>query len=209
MVATDLTPAMVDRIRLRAARLGREVDARVMDAHALEFPDGSFDAVILPPPDGRRGAGPGPGAARGGARAPAWWTHYDLRQVPAEGDAPSLTHAMAGIAWVGRALMIGMLVISAFAGAFTLPIAEAGLESQAGGLGEVNSGERVMVAGTQLGRICSSTALWMASGCGSPCCTISHASSAVRRQISQSAAWPLSKHSRALLIPSPMHPHQQ
>lgn len=47
MVATDLTPAMVDRIRRRAAGLDREVDARVMDAHALEFPDASFDAVIL------------------------------------------------------------------------------------------------------------------------------------------------------------------
>jgi ubiquinone/menaquinone biosynthesis C-methylase UbiE len=47
VVATDLTPAMVERIRARAARLGREVDARVMDAHKLDFPDGSFDAVIL------------------------------------------------------------------------------------------------------------------------------------------------------------------
>lgn len=47
VVATDLTPAMVERIRARARRLGRAVDARVMDAHALDFPDGSFDAVIL------------------------------------------------------------------------------------------------------------------------------------------------------------------
>lgn len=47
VVATDLTPAMVERIHRRAARLGREVDARVMDAQALEFPDASFDAVIL------------------------------------------------------------------------------------------------------------------------------------------------------------------
>ena len=46
VVATDLTPAMVERIRARAARLGREVDARVMDAHALDFPDGHFNAVI-------------------------------------------------------------------------------------------------------------------------------------------------------------------
>lgn len=47
VVATDLTPAMVDRIRARAARLGRHVDVRVMDAQALGFPDDSFDAVIL------------------------------------------------------------------------------------------------------------------------------------------------------------------
>ena len=47
VVATDITPAMVRRTRDRAARLGREVDARVMDAAALDFPDGSFDAVIL------------------------------------------------------------------------------------------------------------------------------------------------------------------
>ena len=47
VVATDLTPAMVERIRGRAARLGSDVDARVMDAHALDFPDGYFDAVIL------------------------------------------------------------------------------------------------------------------------------------------------------------------
>ena len=47
VVATDLTPAMVERIRVRARRLGRSVDAHVMDAHALDFPDESFDAVIL------------------------------------------------------------------------------------------------------------------------------------------------------------------
>ena len=47
VVATDLTPAMVERIRTRAARLLRDVDARVMDAHALDFPDGYFDAVVL------------------------------------------------------------------------------------------------------------------------------------------------------------------
>lgn len=47
VVATDLTPAMVERTRRRAAALGREVDARVMDAQALDFPDESFDAVVL------------------------------------------------------------------------------------------------------------------------------------------------------------------
>lgn len=47
VTATDLTPAMVERIRRRAGRLGRAVDACVMDAQALDFPDESFDAVIL------------------------------------------------------------------------------------------------------------------------------------------------------------------
>ncbi|MGE5607846.1 MAG: class I SAM-dependent methyltransferase [Bacillota bacterium] len=47
VVATDLTPAMIARLQRRAERLGMNVDARVMDGHALKFPDASFDAVIL------------------------------------------------------------------------------------------------------------------------------------------------------------------
>jgi len=47
VAAVDLTPAMVERTRRRAAALGRPVDARVMDAQALEFPDASFDALVL------------------------------------------------------------------------------------------------------------------------------------------------------------------
>lgn len=47
VTATDLTPAMVERTRHRAQRLGRPVDARVMDAQALDFADGTFDAVVL------------------------------------------------------------------------------------------------------------------------------------------------------------------
>jgi phosphatidylethanolamine/phosphatidyl-N-methylethanolamine N-methyltransferase len=47
VVATDLTPAMVERTRRRARALGRTVDARVMDAQALDFVDGEFDAVVL------------------------------------------------------------------------------------------------------------------------------------------------------------------
>ena len=57
--AVDITPAMVDRTRRRAAALGREIDARVGDAQALDYPDAFFDAVILHlivavAPDGRR-----------------------------------------------------------------------------------------------------------------------------------------------------------
>lgn len=47
VTAVDITPEMVERTRRRAAALGRTVDARVMDASALEFPDRSFDLVLL------------------------------------------------------------------------------------------------------------------------------------------------------------------
>ncbi|MET0400144.1 MAG: methyltransferase domain-containing protein [Longimicrobiaceae bacterium] len=47
VVAGDLTPAMVERTRARAGRLGRPVEARVMDAQALGVPDASFDAAVL------------------------------------------------------------------------------------------------------------------------------------------------------------------
>lgn len=47
ITATDLTPAMVEKTRARAAALGMTVDARVMDAAKLDFPDESFDCVIL------------------------------------------------------------------------------------------------------------------------------------------------------------------
>jgi phosphatidylethanolamine/phosphatidyl-N-methylethanolamine N-methyltransferase len=47
ITAIDLAPAMLRRLRRRARRLGLAVDARVMDAQALEFPNRTFDAVIL------------------------------------------------------------------------------------------------------------------------------------------------------------------
>ena len=47
LTAIDLTPAMLERLRRRARRLGLAVDARVMDGAALEFADGSFDVVLL------------------------------------------------------------------------------------------------------------------------------------------------------------------
>ena len=47
LAAVDITPAMVARTAARARSLGIEVDARVMDAQALEFPDASFDLVVL------------------------------------------------------------------------------------------------------------------------------------------------------------------
>ena len=47
ITAIDLTPAMLNGLRKRARRRGLEVDARVMDAQALDFAEGSFDVVIL------------------------------------------------------------------------------------------------------------------------------------------------------------------
>ena len=48
LTAGDLTPAMVRRARDRADALGlTDADVRVLDAHQLDAPDGSFDAVVL------------------------------------------------------------------------------------------------------------------------------------------------------------------
>ncbi len=43
--AIDFSPAMLDLLRARASEQGIVVNAQVMDGQALEFPDGSFDAV--------------------------------------------------------------------------------------------------------------------------------------------------------------------
>lgn len=49
VTATDITPAMVTRIRQRAKRLERTVTAEVMDGHALAYADNTYDAVIPDP----------------------------------------------------------------------------------------------------------------------------------------------------------------
>ncbi|WP_437602545.1 class I SAM-dependent methyltransferase [Sorangium sp. So ce590] len=46
VTAIDFSPAMVERLRERAARAGLAVDARVGDGMALPFEDGSFDAAF-------------------------------------------------------------------------------------------------------------------------------------------------------------------
>lgn len=46
LTGIELSPAMLDRARVRAARLGRPADLRLGDAQQLAFPDGSFDSVI-------------------------------------------------------------------------------------------------------------------------------------------------------------------
>ncbi len=47
ITAIDITPAMVKQIGTRARRLNRQVEARIMDGHALDFPDETFDVVVL------------------------------------------------------------------------------------------------------------------------------------------------------------------
>ncbi len=47
VTAIDVTPAMLRRLERRAAACGRRVTARVMDARHLDFPDASFDGVVM------------------------------------------------------------------------------------------------------------------------------------------------------------------
>jgi phosphatidylethanolamine/phosphatidyl-N-methylethanolamine N-methyltransferase len=47
IVATDITPSMIDRVIKRNILLNRKVQTIVMDGQNLEFADGSFDKIIL------------------------------------------------------------------------------------------------------------------------------------------------------------------
>jgi len=46
LTGIDLSPAMLDIARRRVRQLGRTVDLSEGDAHALAFPDASFDTVV-------------------------------------------------------------------------------------------------------------------------------------------------------------------
>jgi ubiquinone/menaquinone biosynthesis C-methylase UbiE len=46
LTGIDFSPAMLDLARRRAAQLGKTVDLREADAHALPFPAASFDTVV-------------------------------------------------------------------------------------------------------------------------------------------------------------------
>jgi ubiquinone/menaquinone biosynthesis C-methylase UbiE len=46
LTGIELSPAMLKIARKRAQDLGREIDLRVGDAQALDFPDASFDTVV-------------------------------------------------------------------------------------------------------------------------------------------------------------------
>ena len=47
ITAVDLSPAMITRARRRSTSLGIDVDCRVMNAHNLDLPAGSYDVVLL------------------------------------------------------------------------------------------------------------------------------------------------------------------
>jgi phosphatidylethanolamine/phosphatidyl-N-methylethanolamine N-methyltransferase len=47
VTAIDVTPAMLRQLERRAARSGRTVTTRIMDARRLAFADGSFDAIVM------------------------------------------------------------------------------------------------------------------------------------------------------------------
>jgi phosphatidylethanolamine/phosphatidyl-N-methylethanolamine N-methyltransferase len=47
VTAIDVTPAMLKHLERRAARAGRSVTTRIMDARQLVFPESSFDAVVM------------------------------------------------------------------------------------------------------------------------------------------------------------------
>ena len=47
IVATDITPAMIERIKKRSSTSNRRVQAIVMDGQRLEFAGNSFDKIIL------------------------------------------------------------------------------------------------------------------------------------------------------------------
>lgn len=47
LTGIDLSPAMLDIARRRAASLGVDADLRVADAQALEFADATFDSVVI------------------------------------------------------------------------------------------------------------------------------------------------------------------
>jgi ubiquinone/menaquinone biosynthesis C-methylase UbiE len=47
VTAIDVTPAMLKQLERRAVAAGRAVTTRIMDARQLEFPDSSFDAVVM------------------------------------------------------------------------------------------------------------------------------------------------------------------
>lgn len=73
LTGVDLTPAMLEQARDRAATLGLAADLRLGDAQALDFPDNRFDAVVMTlllsaVPDVRRAIAEGRRVLRPGGR---------------------------------------------------------------------------------------------------------------------------------------------
>lgn len=47
ITATDITPAMLNQLKKKAAKLGLHISARIMDGQKLDLPDSHFDKIIL------------------------------------------------------------------------------------------------------------------------------------------------------------------
>ncbi len=47
IIATDITPSMIAKVKKRNTTLNKNVEAKVMDGQALSFEDSSFDFIIL------------------------------------------------------------------------------------------------------------------------------------------------------------------
>ena len=47
ITAIDITPAMLSRLKSRARLLNLQVEAKVMDGQNLDFPDNTFDCIVL------------------------------------------------------------------------------------------------------------------------------------------------------------------
>lgn len=46
VTAVDLSPGMMEKAKLRAQQLKREIDFHIMDVESLKFPDNTFDAAL-------------------------------------------------------------------------------------------------------------------------------------------------------------------
>lgn len=46
VTAIDIAPQMIELLRSRARTAGLALDARVMDAHALDLPDDAFEVAL-------------------------------------------------------------------------------------------------------------------------------------------------------------------
>jgi phosphatidylethanolamine/phosphatidyl-N-methylethanolamine N-methyltransferase len=96
VTAIDITPAMIERLRARAAQLGRNVHAYVGDAQRLDLPEHSYDAVILHlivavAPDGHQVLKEAARVVRDGGRIVV----FD-KFVP-EAEAPSFTRRLINV----------------------------------------------------------------------------------------------------------------
>jgi ubiquinone/menaquinone biosynthesis C-methylase UbiE len=47
VMATDITPSMIEKVNKRSKKLTIDLEARVMDGQNLDFPDNSFDKILL------------------------------------------------------------------------------------------------------------------------------------------------------------------